>query len=87
MSHLTADEVAALTDEEVLAKTCRGQMGPGMVGHALHARALEIMHAGGIPEIDYHGIYKKGLPPGATKNHGASKVHHLRATRRRGGRR
>ncbi len=75
---LSPEWVASLTDEEVLHKTCRGKLGPGMVGQALYDRAQAIIEAGGIPEIDHAGQYLKKLPPGATKGHAAAKSSRAR---------
>lgn len=80
---LDADAVAALSDDDVIALTNRGQWGPGVVGGPLFDRVQQIILAGGIPEIETTPNYKKGLPPGATKGHAAARVGKSRDPRRK----
>lgn len=71
---MTDDEVAAMSDDEVIAATCRGKLGPGVIGQALYDRVQSIIAAGGIAEIDPNETYRKGWVPGSTKGHAVSRV-------------
>lgn len=73
---MTADDVRTLSDDMVIALTCRGRLGPGIIGQALYDRVQQIIAAGGIEEIDPNETYRKGWVPSSTTGHAVAKASH-----------